>query len=163
MKRPKLVIMGAITIVALASGCNGTITQPMQNEGTMSAYFSDNTEFLAQTGTTFSVQNGTSYFVYAQDNVTNDQTNNGDEVTLLIPIESSVPYTVAGPPDNTADVGYHDYETNEQYDGNSAVGFCSITVTQTSPTLVGSFQSVTISTLGDTVALSSGSFNAVPQ
>ena len=150
-----------LAITLLASGCAGNVTQPMQNQGTLSVNFGDGTEFLAQSGTVYTIQNN-EYIVTAQDNVVSDL-NNGDALTLTIPINASVPYSVTAPPDPTADVYYVDYENNEQYDGNSNRGECSITVTQTSPSLVGTFQSVIIGSLGDTIVLSNGSFNATPQ
>src|SRR5690348_16524922 len=106
MNISKYFLGGTLAITLLASGCAGNITQPVQNQGTLSVNFGDGTEFLAQSGTVYSVQ-GSNYVITAQDNITSD-VNSGDGLTLTIPVDASVPYSVTAPPDPTADVYYVD-------------------------------------------------------
>ena len=161
MKLSKLTLAVLVTIIALAAGCNGNITQPMQSEGTRSANFPDGTEFLAQSGVTFSLS-GSNYVVTATDDDAQG-VNFNDEIALTVPQEATLPYTVSTPID-PGEVDYWDNETHVQYYSNQTVGQCTITITQTSPTLIGTFQAVTVSsTPPDTVVLRSGSFNANPQ
>jgi len=157
--------LGAVAMIAISSGCNGGITNPMQqlNAGALSVDFPDGTELLVQSGTTYSISpDGSSYVIDATDNLTD--ANAGDEVTLTVPIETSVPYTVNAPPD-AAQVTYYDNgNTGEgplQFYGNSAQGGCSITITQTSPTLMGNFSALEVATNpADTISLTQGAFNA---
>src|SRR5487761_2192337 len=98
----KWALFGAITMIAISSGCNAGITNPMQqlNAGALSVNFPDGTELLVQSGTTYAISSdGSSYIITATDNLSD--ANAGDEVTLTVPIETSVPYTVTAPPDGT--------------------------------------------------------------
>jgi hypothetical protein len=163
MANSRFVLLTAIALIAIGSGCNGGITNPQQNAGTLSVDFPDQTELLVESGTTYSISgDGSSYIVTATSNVPG--VNDGDEVTLTVPIEALVPYTVTAPQDGIAQVTYYDYETNAQYYGQLGEGGCSITITQTSPTLVGSFNALVVCpSIPDTIALRNGLFNASPQ
>ncbi|MFI5202227.1 MAG: DUF6252 family protein [Candidatus Kapaibacterium sp.] len=130
------------------------------NAGALSVDFPDGTELLVQSGTTYSISSdGSSYIITASDNLID--ANRGDEVTLTVPIETSVPYTVSAPP-NAAEVTYYDNTENPaQFYGNLGQGSCSITITQTSPTLMGNFSALEVAASpADTISLTNGAFNA---
>ena|SRR5579872_2634379 len=160
----RLGLYAAVALIAIASGCNNGITNPTttQNPGTLYAYLPDGTEVLAQSGTQYT-SDGVNYIITATDNVSGDA-NEGDELTITVPIGGSLPYSVSAPPDATTEVGFYDADPQNplQYKANYAVGSCTVTITQTAPTLQGTFQAITVNT-PDTVVLTNGSFNAVAQ
>ena len=165
MVNSRYVLLAAIALIAIGSGCNGGITNPQQqlNAGALSVDFPDGTELLVQSGTIYSISSdGSNYIITATDNLTD--ANAGDEITLTVPIETSVPYTVSAPTDGTAEVTYYDNANSEsplQFYGNSGQGSCSITITQTSPTLMGYFSALEVATNpADTISLTNGAFNA---
>jgi hypothetical protein len=86
-------------------------------------------------------------------------------MTLAIPVQATLPYTVTSQTDGLVDVGYWDSEgSGTQYDGNFAQGNCTVTITQISPTLVGTFRArVVCPSIPDSIELSNGEFNASPQ
>jgi hypothetical protein len=162
MANSRLVLLAAIALIAISSGCNGGITNPMQqlNAGALSVDFPDGTELLVQSGTTYSISSdSSSYIITATDNLSD--ANAGDEVTLTVPIETSAPYTVNAPPDAAQVTYYDNAESPAQFYGNSAQGGCSITITQTYPTLMGTFSALEVSANpADTTSLRNGTFNA---
>jgi hypothetical protein len=163
MGKSSWVPLGAIVLIAIGSGCNGGITNPQQqlNAGALSTDFPDGTELLVQSGTTYSISSdGSNYIITATDNLSD--ANAGDEITLTVPIEANVPYTVSAPTDGAAQVTYYDNsESPAQYFGNSSQGSCSITITQTSPTLMGYFSALEVApNPPDTIPLTNGAFNA---
>lgn len=166
MKRSPWALLGIVALIAISSGCNGGITNPQQqlNAGALSVDFPDGTELLVQSGTFYSISSdGSSYIVTATDNLSD--VNEGDEITLTIPIETNLPYTVNSTSDAAAQVTYYDNDVNGetpiQYYGNSSLGSCSITITQTSPTLMGYFSAQEVaSNSPDNITLTNGAFNA---
>ncbi|HZK75795.1 MAG TPA: hypothetical protein VFD13_02705 [Candidatus Kapabacteria bacterium] len=158
------ILFAAIAFSAMASGCNNGITNPTTtlNPGTLYVYLPDGTEVLAQSGTQYT-SDGMNYIITATDNVSGDVLE-GDEVTITVPIGSPLPYSVSAPPDATTEVGFYDADLQNplQYRANYAVGNCTVTITQTAPTLQGTFQAIAVNT-PDTVVLTNGSFNAVAQ
>jgi hypothetical protein len=158
-------LFAAILLVATLSGCSG-ITNPQSqlNPGALSVDFPDGTELLVQGGTVFSTAaDGSTFNVFATSNVSGS--NVGDEMTLVIPVQATLPYTVTSQTDGLVDVGYWDSEgSGTQYDGNFAQGNCTVTITQISPTLVGTFRArVVCPSIPDSIELSNGEFNASPQ
>ncbi len=161
--RYALLAIVAIAVLAMNSGCNGGITNPMTqlDPGALSVDFPDGSELLVQSGTIYSI-NGSNYIVTAISNVSG--ANDGDEITLTVPIDTTVPYTVSSESNGAVDVTYNDNETQANYEGKMGQGNCTITITQTSPTLIGNFSAEEVGTsTSDTIELTNGQFNATPQ
>lgn len=168
MVNSKNACLGIIVLLvsALNAGCNAGITNPQTqlNAGALSVDFPDGTELLVQSGTFYSISSdGLNYIVTATDNLSD--ANAGDEVTLTIPVETSLPYTVNSTSDAAAQVTFYDNgnngETANQFFGNSSQGSCSVTITQTSPTLMGYFSAQEVaSNPPDNISLTNGAFNA---
>jgi hypothetical protein len=126
------------------------------NPGSLAVDFPNGSEFLS-TGATV-VDQSSAYIVSATQNIQGAQQ---DEIYLSIPENATLPYTVQAQPDGAV-VQYYDVFSNNTYEANPSQGSCSITVTQISPTLEGTFTARVI--CNDTViVLSNGAFNATYQ
>jgi hypothetical protein len=154
MKRNRKKLFAAIVIIAFASGCGGGVTTPMYqlNVGAMIADFPNGAGFnssMAQAET-----QGTNYVIYATQNVGGQP---ADEITLSVPISADLPYTVTG--SGGSDIIYRDALTGKDYEANGAQGNCQITITQTSPSIEGTFSATAICA-DSSVVLNNGQFNA---
>jgi hypothetical protein len=157
--RTKSTLITVIGLVMFAWGCNNNSTNPMAslNPGALAFDFPDGSEFLSSHAR---VDTSNGYIVSA----TQDQTGLiQNEIHLSIPENANLPYTVLG--SNGAYITYYDLNANNTYEANGAQGFCSITVTQISPTFEGTFYATTIcnSTSDSVRTLSNGEFNATYQ
>ena len=155
MKRNRIILFAAIAILAFTSGCGGGVTNPMYqlNVGGLIADFPNGPGFtssVAQGGTGTDV-----YTIVATQNVAGLP---ADEITISVPIESNLPYTVTGTTSSKASVTFYDARTDKTYDANGAQGNCQITISQTSPTLEGTFSATAIC-LDSSVVLNNGQFN----
>ncbi len=147
----------AILAIVFAAGCN-TVTQPQQySPGSFTADLTDGsgvTTYFTSTNAHV-VQNATDYSVYS--------TENSYELDVFgIPISSALPYTTTTTDNQNLDVRYHDAANNRDYEANFAGGSVTVTITQTSPTLQGSFRGKLVCQgVQDTVRnLTNGVFNA---
>jgi hypothetical protein len=162
----KLKLGVAILTILLAAGCN-TVTPPEQyNPGSFVADFSDIDGVPSYfTATNAKASQGVSDFA-----VTASTSNSLGTYVIYIsnlPVGSVLPYTAASTQTgSTLTVQYHDATNNEDYEGSFNSGSCWVTITQTSPTLQGSFGGKLVSTtrITDSVRnVTSGSFNAIIQ
>jgi hypothetical protein len=146
-------LFAAIAILAVASGCGGGVTNPVYqlNVGGLIADFPNGSGFTSSVG-----QGGIQANLYAVSATQNVGGLPADEITLYAPIDANVPYTVTG--SGGAEVRYYDALTGKTYDANGAQGNCQITITQTSPTLMGTFSAKAIFA-DSSVVLNNGQFN----
>ena len=162
MRRTSFIFLVPAALL-FVSGCNGNVTNPTAplNPGALTCDVpdgqQDGTVFISS-GATVTDQSDVYSVVATQD----QGVGPANEIHLRIPKNSSVPYTVSAPPDNNADIIYYDFRNNLNYDGNAAQGSVTITITQISPTLEGSFSARTVcSGITDSVrTLTNGVFNA---
>lgn len=154
-------IIAALGAILLIAGCNSNSTNPMEtlNPGSMAVDLQDGSEFLSASAKVSDQSNV--YILSATQDVQGAPSN---EITLSIPKELSLPFTVQSQPDG-AIITYYDITNNNTYEANPAQGYCTITVTQTSPTFEGTFSgTLKCSTAADSVRVfSNGAFNATFQ
>src|ERR1041385_3707493 len=154
----KVLRISAILALAAFAACN-TITQPQQS--TPGGF---NVDFPASDGSVFPFD-ATNAAAYSDgSNYTVVATANSANITLSgIPISSSVPYTVTSTQNSTLKVQYHDPSNNLDYSSSVNGGSCSISISQTSPTLMGTFVTARLinSSAHDTITVTSATFNAV--
>ena len=153
--------LASIAMLLVLSSCNGNITNPMAplNPGSLTADIQqDGTSFISSNATVDNSQSGFYSIVAVQD----QGVGPANEVHIRVPAEVSVPYTISAPPDNSADFIYYDVNRNLNYEANADQGSFTITITQTSPTLEGSFSAQTVcNSVADSVrTLVNGVFNA---
>ncbi|MDP4198538.1 MAG: hypothetical protein Q8922_00630 [Bacteroidota bacterium] len=148
----------AVLTVAFIAGCN-TVTPPQQyNPGSFAADFAnaDGVPSYFTATNALAVQVGAEYSISATE-ATHQGTN---EIDI-----SGIPATVTTTTSSqspTLNIRYYDATTNQDFEARSGSGFCSMTVTQTSPTLQGTFTGRLVSSgRADSIrAITSGNFNA---
>ena len=147
-----------ICVFVILSGCNTNSTNPMEslNPGSLAIDFPDGSEFLSSNAL---VSNQSSEYVLT---ATNGEGLPQDEINLSIPENATLPYTAQGT-DGTY-IQFFNANNQSTYEANSAQGYCSVTVTQISPTFEGTFTArVVCTTIPDSIVLSNGAFNATYQ
>jgi hypothetical protein len=159
MKRRNTILFAAIAILAFVSGCNGGVTNPMEqlNNGVLIADFPNGTGY--NSAGAHVVNQSSSYYISSTQDVSGQP---ADEInmTIPIPLNFNLPYTVTA--SDGVDIVYLDALTNNNYEANAAQGSCSVTITQVSPTVEGYFTATAIcSSISDnTRVLTGGQFNA---
>ena len=154
-----LVILALAAIVA----CNPTTQPEQQNPGDFAADFS-NTD---GTPSFFDATNAKAFVIGSMYTVSGTQSTlsgTADLTVAGIPSSSSVPYTVTSQQSSTLKVSYHDPTNNKDYFSTSGGGSCTVSISQTSQTLLGTFTARLIATGADSVRqVTSASFNATIQ
>jgi hypothetical protein len=126
------------------------------NPGSLAIDFPDGSEFLSSGAI---VTNESSAYVIS---ATNGSGLPQDEINLSIPENATLPYTVQGT-DGTY-IQFYNVTNNNTYEANAAQGYCSVTVTQITPTFEGTFTArVVCTSIPDSIVLSNGAFNATYQ
>ncbi len=148
-------IILSIAAVLLIAGCNSNSTNPMNslNPGSIAADLPDGSEFLSSNAKVEDQSNA--YIVYATEDAGLPQ----DEIHVSIPEGASVPFTAQA--SDGSFVQFFNVANGNTYEANSAQGYCTVTVTQISPTFEGTFSArVVCPSIADSIVLSNGAFNA---
>jgi hypothetical protein len=158
-----LLTLGILALAALAA-CN-PITQPEQlNAGAFNADFT-NTDgqpvFFTSTNATAHVSGST----YTVDGTQVTSSGTSELNVSGIPMNSSVPYSSSSTDNSDLRVSFHDALSNRDYSGGFNKGSCFVSISQTSPTLQGTFSGTLISRgIPDSIRqVTSASFNATMQ
>lgn len=156
MKKTNALKVAAVLLLAAFAACN-PVTEPENlKAGALTANFSNadgSPSFLNSTNAVASTE-GSTYTV----NATETTSQGSSELSVSgIPVQSAVPYTASSSSFPNLKIDYYDGVAQQQYRGS-----CTITITQTSPTLTGTFTGV-LSAPGarDSIRqITSASFNA---
>jgi hypothetical protein len=155
----KALRISAILALAAFAACN-TIVQPQQsNPGDFNVDFT-NTD---GTPTYFDAANASAYNDGSTYRVIGTASNYANVTVSGIPASASVPYTTSTSQTTGLTVQYHDPSNNRDYTTSSGSGSCTITISQTSPTLTGTFTARLVNrSFDDSVrVVTSATFNAV--
>ena len=157
----KRYLIASMSVLLFVAGCVGNVTAPQQlSNGAMSADLNPGNFSFSSLGALASDFSGGYQIAATEDQAGAPR----DVITVTVPSQATLPYTVATPDDALVEVTYNDAETNIPYYASSTTtgSSCVVTITQLTPTIQGTF-TATLKAQGtsdNTRILTNGIFNA---